>query len=127
MLAPVTGGHPAGSNAHAMRWAALTDAGQVVAMMAGVSVGRPPRAIRDFGALLREAESWRREAAQCGLDDLCAIMEPGLAALVAINAGGGDCRPAARALWNEFEAARNALLAIFPAAPVPVPGSLRIA
>ena len=98
-----------------MRWAALTDAGQVVAMLAGVSTGRPGREIRDFPALLRDAEPWRREAAKSALDDLNAIMEPGIGALMTINARGGDCRAAAGALWTEFAAARAALLAMIPA------------
>mgnify|MGYP003109309929 CR=1 FL=1 len=115
-LAPVTGRHPSGSNASALRWAALTDAGQVVAMLAGVSTGRPGREIRDFPALLRDAKPWRREAADRALEDLSAIMEPGIAALMAINARGGDCRSAAAALWSEFAAARTALLAMVPAA-----------
>ena len=42
-------------------------------------------------------------------------MEPGIAALMAINARGGDCRSAAEALWSEFSAARAALLAMVPA------------
>ncbi|WP_137680543.1 hypothetical protein [Aurantiacibacter suaedae] len=115
-LAPVTGRHPSGSSACALRWAALTDAGQVVAMLAGVSTGRPGREIRDFPMLMRDAKPWRREAAERALDDLSAIMEPGIAALMAINARGGDCRSAAEALWSEFSAARAALLAMVPAA-----------
>ncbi|MEN7537327.1 hypothetical protein [Aurantiacibacter flavus] len=115
-LAPVTGRHPSGSSTCALRWAALTDAGQVVAMLAGVSTGRPGREIRDFPMLLREAKLWRREAAERALEDLSAIMEPGIAALMAINARGGDCRSAAEALWSEFSAARAALLAMVPAA-----------
>ena len=84
-------------------------------MLAGASTGRPSREIRDFPMLLRDAKPWRREAAERALDDLSAIMEPGIAALMAINARGGDCRAAAEALWSEFSAARAALLAMVPA------------
>ena len=115
-LAPATGGHPSGSSDSALRWAALTEAGQVVAMLAGVSTGRPGREIRDFPVLLRDTKPWRREAAEHALDELAAMMEPGIAALMAINACGGDCRPAAEALWAEFCAARAALLAMVPSA-----------
>lgn len=115
-LAPNTGRHPTGSSAAALRWAALTDAGQVVAMLAGVSVERPGREIREFPVLLRTAKPWRREAAELALEDLSAIMEPGIAALMAINARGGDCRVAAQALWSEFDTARKALIAMLPPA-----------
>ena len=84
-------------------------------MLAGASTGRPTREIREFPARLRAAEQWRREAAERALEDLSAMMEPGIAALMAINARGGDCRPAAEALWSEFAAARAALLAMVPA------------
>jgi hypothetical protein len=43
-------------------------------------------------------------------------MEPGLAALLAVNARGADPRPAAEALWREFLAARAAVLALLPPA-----------
>ena len=111
-LAPATGAHPSGSSASALPWAALTEAGQVVAMLAGVSTGRPGREVRDFPELLRDAKPWRREEAERALDELAAMMEPGIAALTVINACGGDCRPAAEALWAEFSAARAALLAM---------------
>ena len=124
-LAPATGHHPSGANPCALRWAALTDAGQVVAMLAGVTTGRASREIRDFPMLLRDAKPWRREAAERALEDLSAIMEPGIAALMAINARGGDARPAAEALWSEFSAARAALLTMVP--PAGILGPLRAA
>ena len=113
-LAPATGRHPTGGNAITMRWAALTEASRVVAMLAGVTVARPAREIRDFPALMRDGDPWRREATERGLEDLAAIMEPGLAALMAINARGADCQAAAQALWAEFAEARNALVSLLP-------------
>ena len=47
-------------------------------------------------------------------------MEPGLEALLTACARGADPRPAARALWNEFLRARDALVAL-----APPPGSHR--
>lgn len=102
----------ANASGTSMRWAALCEAGQVVAMMAGVEVEPPTREIRDFPASVGECEPWRRKLADNGCADLAAVMEPGLSALLAINARGADCRPAALALWNEFVAARSALLAL---------------
>jgi hypothetical protein len=41
-------------------------------------------------------------------------MEPGLAALLAVHARGVNPAAAALALWQEFHAARAALLALTP-------------
>ena len=102
------------ANATSLRWAALADAGQVVAMLAGIEPERASREIRNFPALMRDSEPWRRELAERGTADLAAIMEPGIAALMAVNARGVDCKPAALALWREFTAARSALLSLLP-------------
>jgi hypothetical protein len=97
-----------------MRWAALAEAGKVVAMLAGVDGETQDREVRSFPVLIRDAEPWRRTLAENGCADLAAIMEPGIAALLAIHARGADCRPAAHALWQEFTAARRAMLALLP-------------
>lgn len=60
------------------------------------------------------AGGWRRQSAEQGIDDLAAIMEPGLAALLAVNARGVNPAVAAMALWQEFHAARATLLALAP-------------
>lgn len=97
-----------------MRWAALADAGNVVAQLAGIDAERPTPEVRNFPALIRDAETWRREHAERGIADLAAVMEPGIAALLAVNARGADPRPAAMALWREFTAARSAILSLLP-------------
>ena len=56
----------------------------------------------------RSGDSW--------IDDLTAIMEVGLAVLLAVNARGTDCRAAAMALWEEYITARGVLLALSPPA-----------
>lgn len=97
-----------------MRWAALAEAAQVVAMLAGLETERPSKEVRNFPALIRDCDRWRRALADNAIADLSAIMEPGLATLLAINARGADCRPAALALWREFVEARSAVLALLP-------------
>lgn len=102
------------ASATSLRWAALADAANVVAALAGVEPERPGPEIRNFPALIRDAEAWRREQAENGVADLAAVMEPGIAALLAVNARGADPKPAAMALWREFTAARAAVLALLP-------------
>ncbi|GAA0266299.1 hypothetical protein GCM10009127_02220 [Alteraurantiacibacter aestuarii] len=97
-----------------MRWGALSEAGSVVSMLAGLPAESPDKLARNFPALIRDCPPWRRQLAENAVADLAAIMEPGLAALLAVNARGADPRPAATALWHEFMSARAAILGLLP-------------
>jgi hypothetical protein len=112
--APRAGFAQSPASATSMRWAALADAAGVVAMLAGVEPERPTAELRNFPVLIRDTEAWRREQAENGVADLAAVMEPGIAALLAVNARGADPRPAAMALWREFTAARAVILSLLP-------------
>ena len=46
------------------------------------------------------------------VDDLSAVMQPGLRALLALSEQGKDTTSAALALWREFHVARNAILSL---------------
>jgi hypothetical protein len=105
--------HPAASDAArgdspsalADKWTALHAAADVIAALAGMTGTVPafPSAI---------ASGWRRDLARQGIDDLVAMLEPGLAALLNLHAQGGDPRPAATALWQEFDRARRTVLGV---------------
>lgn len=106
----------ASASAMGMKWSALHDATGVIALLAGIAP-EPMRAdIRNFPAVMRDAGGWRRNLAEQGIEDLSAVLEPGIAALLAVNARGVNPAPAALALWQEFQAARAALLALTPPA-----------
>jgi hypothetical protein len=111
-------------SAMSMKWSALHDAAGVVAMLAGVQAEVMTPAARNYPAAIRDAGGWRRDHAEQGVEDLAAIMEPGLAALLAVHARGADPGPAARSLYQEFRAARDALLALVPPATGKVGRSL---
>ena len=96
------------------RWAAIHEAGDAVAALAGRCPGAAGDEIHNFPALIREAGEWRCEAAEKGISDLAAMMEAGLCALLAVNSREADPGPAAQALWREFEDARNSILALLP-------------
>ena len=113
----------ASASAMSMKWSALHDAANVVATLSGLNHEAMRPEVRNFPAVMRDAGGWRREMAEQGIDDLAAIMEPGLAALLAVHARGGDPSVPALALWQEFHAARAALLALTP--PPPAPSTLR--
>ena len=97
-----------------MKWVALHDAAGVVAKLAGLENEPMRPETRNFPALMRDTGGWRRNLADQGIADLFAVMEPGLTALLAIHARGADAAPAALALWQEFDAACAALMALTP-------------
>ncbi|MDE8653806.1 hypothetical protein [Novosphingobium album (ex Liu et al. 2023)] len=111
------GGPPFGhgsASALSMKWSALHDAAAAVAAIAGVEAPPMPPAVRNFPVVIRDAGGWRRALAEQHVDDLAAIMEPGLAALLSAYSRGVTPLAAARALWEEFVRARDAVLALCP-------------
>lgn len=98
-------------SALATRWQSLDDAGRVIAALAGET---EPQADPLFAARIESVYDDRRRAAVQGVDDLSAMIEPGLSALLYVCENGGDARAAALALWREFDVARAALLDLAP-------------
>lgn len=94
------------------KWAVLQDAAEGVAMLAELEPHRTGFAVGNISALLREAPEWQRQLAHGAIDDLATVMEAGVAALLGITESGGDPRLAALALWDEFTAARAAILSV---------------
>ena len=95
-----------------LKWSALHDAAGIVAVLAGLAPEPLKPQVRNFPVPIRDAGGWRTALAEQGIDDLAAIMEPGIAALLAVHARGASCPAAALALWQEFVRARTALLAL---------------
>lgn len=110
--AAVTVGDGDSRSALALDWTALHAAAEVAASLAGIRADAMPAAAQAFAPAVERAGGWRLDLARQGIDDIAAMLEPGLAALLAIHAQGGDPQPPALALWQEFDRARQALLAI---------------
>jgi hypothetical protein len=104
----------ASASAMSMNWSALHDAADAAALLAGIAPAPMTSAQRNFPAVMRDAGGWRRELAEQGVEELSAVMEPGISALLAVHARGVDPTAAASALWREFVTARDALLALTP-------------
>jgi len=98
----------------ALKWAAAHEAAAAVSELAGLAPEYRTPDIRNFPAIMRDTGGWRERLAKQGVDDLAAILEPGLAALLALQGSGVSAAPAARALWQEFHTARAGLLALIP-------------
>jgi len=106
------GGTPGRDDTLGLQWAALREAAGVIATLARVEA----QAARElaFPASLRDAPPRRCVMIEQAIGDLVAVMEPGVAALIAVCERGGDPAPAARALWQEFVRARIGLAALAP-------------
>jgi hypothetical protein len=98
--------------ATAQKWTALHEAAAVVAALAGLPQQPLAPELRGFAEAVARAPRFRRELAEQGVEDMAAIMEPGLAALIAVHTAGRDASAPARALWQEFTTSRDSLLAL---------------
>lgn len=98
----------------AEQWDAVHEAAAAVAQLAQLGREEPDAAIAGLPARAAEIGGWNYEMAARGVDDLAAVMRPGLRALLGLTAEGQDTTAAALTLWREFHAAREAILAFVP-------------
>ena len=96
----------------ASRWEVLHATGVEIAAMAALA--REPYAgeLASFPDRIAQGDNSRLQLALWSLEDIDAMTQPGLTALAAIQARGQDVTAPALALWREFHAARNAVLAL---------------
>jgi hypothetical protein len=97
-----------------LQWTALHEGAAVVSNLAEVSPEFRKPEERNFPIIMRDTGGWRYALAQQGVDDLAAMMEPGIAALQVAHKQGGSTLAAAKALWQEFKTARAVLLDLVP-------------
>lgn len=94
------------------RWEELHRQADQLAQLAHLSPEQTGGEISRFPALLAGATQWQRDLAWQAVEDIDAIMQPGLTALRTITARGQDAQAPALALWREFHAARDAVLEV---------------
>ncbi|MDG5748000.1 hypothetical protein P8Q88_07385 [Qipengyuania sp. XHP0207] len=96
----------------ANRWDAVHEAATAVAGLA--QLGREESSAEIASLPIRAAQQEDRayELVANGIDDLAAVMQPGLRALLSLTASGKDTTAAAMTLWREFHVARAAILAL---------------
>lgn len=107
--APATRPAPAPSPAAVIAlWETLHARTEALAAQAqiGVESARAP-----IERLVEDARTWQLALAAQGLEDIEAMLAPGLAALATLTARGQDTAAPALALWREFHAAREGVLA----------------
>ena len=112
--APVSGpvANPSPGSSLAAKWHDLHDQAARLARLAELSPEPFAGAVAAFPAQMSEASEWQRELAWQGIDDIDAMMRPGLAALSTLTQRGGTTNAPALALWREFYEARGALMTL---------------
>ena len=95
-------------------WIALHNQATEIGHFAALAEEPFREELASFPARIRDASIAEQELARCGLEDIAAVLQPGLVALRAISARGQEPTAPALALWREFHAARQALLSLCP-------------
>ena len=94
------------------QWAQLHQRAGELAEMAQLSPERFEGSLADFPNRVNEAHAAQRERVSQGVEDIEAMMTPGLIALEALRGRGAATTAPALALWREFYSARNAVMTL---------------
>ena len=100
----------------ANQWEAVHEAAAAVGHLAQLAREEPSDKVLALPLRAAETGGHAFQAVARGIDDLAAVMQPGLRALLAITAQGKDTTAAALTLWREFHHARAAILDLVEAA-----------
>lgn len=108
------GGHDGGpvgpEGTLSARWGELHRQAERVARIAQLSPEPFVGDLASFPDTMGDAQEWQRELAWQGIDDIDAMMRPGLAALETLRQRGQPAHVPALALWREFYTARGTIL-----------------
>ena len=96
------------------QWDAVHEAAAAVAILAQLGEEPTEKAIRELPARAVAIGGPRLEMIMHSVDDLAAILQPGLRALLTMTSKGQDTTSAALTLWREFHNARSAIVALAP-------------
>lgn len=98
------------------KWADLHRQAARLTRLAQLSPEPYTGALAAFPAQIGAASAWQRELAWQGIDDIDAMLQPGLAALATLERRGMPTGAPALALWREFHEARSAIMGLALAA-----------
>ncbi|MEM6266636.1 MAG: hypothetical protein AAF707_03865 [Pseudomonadota bacterium] len=100
------------------RWQELHEQADQLAKLARLSQEPFTTELAALPAQMSEASEWQRELAWQALEDIEAMMRPGLAALRTLTSRAQNAQAPALALWREFHNARGAVLSLVNPAAV---------
>lgn len=118
MLPPLAPGlrELANPAALAAQWEAVHDAAAAVGMLAQLGREEPGEEVLGLPDRAATVGGFAYEMVARGVDDLAAVMQPGLRALLSLTAQGQDTTAAALTLWREFHSARAVVIGFAPLA-----------
>lgn len=99
----------------AAQWEAVHEAAGAVAALAQLGAEELDDDLRQLPERAADIGGVQYQLVARGIDDLAAVMQPGLRALLAMTDKGQDTTSAALTLWREFHKAREAIAALLPA------------
>lgn len=99
----------------AEQWEAVHQAAAAVGGLAQLGRERISPDIAELPQRAAERGGWHYEMVARGIEDLAAVMQPGLRALLSLTAQGQDTTAAALTLWREFHTARAAIIDLLEA------------
>ncbi len=106
------------SEALAQRWEELHAQAAELAELAAIAPESFGKGLACFPERFEAASQWQRELVWQGIEDIDAMMQPGLTALRTIALRDQAVTAPALALWREFFCARNAVLALVEQSPL---------
>lgn len=92
------------------RWEDLHEQAAALAELAQLAPEASQADSAGFSSVLSASEEWQRELAWQSIEDIDAMMKPGLTALNVLTSRGINANAPALALWREFHAAREGVL-----------------
>jgi hypothetical protein len=95
----------------AAQWDAVHEAAAAVGILAQLGEEEMSEEVRSLPPRAFELGGSKLKLVARGIEDLAAVMRPGLRALLSLTATGQDTTTAALTLWREFHNAREAILA----------------
>lgn len=99
-----------GPDALQTQWQNVHEAAEAIGRLARLAPDVPSVQVLDLPRRAAELGERRYELVARGIDDLAAVLQPGLRALLALSAQGRDPTVAALTLAREFLTARQALV-----------------
>ena len=94
----------------AKRWEQLQRQAQSLAKLAGLAPESDQVSAAEFSKLLDDTGRWQSDLAREAIEDMDAMVRPGIAALKTLCDRGQDTTAPALALWREYYVARGRVL-----------------
>ena len=94
------------------QWSAVHQAGRAAAQLAQLGEEELSADVAELPSRADKLDDTRRALVADAVEDLAALMQPGLRALSALAEQGRDTTAAALQLWREYYNARSAIVAL---------------